>query len=571
MKKRYLSSLFALLLISIVACGPESVEVEPTLIVPTRAEQVEIEPTQEANVEISVPQGTPIPETMPEPDDVPTAVAVEVQEDAAEVAEVSEPESEPAEEGSILRVSHSLVWGGAEVTDPYSATRFAEFSLFVHERLVRLDGSGNLVPVLATAWESNVDGSVWRFTIRNDVTFHNGADMGPADVVYSIERMIDPTIGSTLEPVLQSIASVQISDNQVVVGLDTPNVEFPLLLTDERAVILQADINGQPSADEVGTGPFAFESINIGGITRLLVHEGYWGGRPGVDQVEIIAIPDDATRVEAMLAEQIDILDNISSEQQAEFNDTNRFGLQSVPTGNWRGFAMRTDTAPYDDPNVRQAIKLAADRQALVDQVLGGAGVVACDHPVWSGDRYHNPLECGQDIETAKSLLTASGYQNGIDLTIRTSQLDPIWPELLTVYQEQAAAAGIRLEIIEDPVETFWTNTWLVEPFITTSWNERPAPLILNEAWRSGAPWNETYWDRADFDELLDQAAAEPDLALRRGAYWDAQQLLSEEGGTFIPFHLNQVRVVSTCIAGVQPITAEHIDFSKIVKTPNCN
>ncbi len=565
----FITLLFGLL----VGCEPESVEVEPTLVIPTPADQIEVEPTQETSVEIGVvePEEVTIEAEAPEPDSIPTAVAVEVEGENGEAVENAEPEveqSQPADAPSTLRVSHSLIWGGAEVTDPYAATRFSEFSLFVHERLVRLDGSGNLVPVLATDWQPNGDGSVWTFTLRDGVTFHNGQPFSSADVVYSFERMLDGTIGSTLQPVLQEISSVSApAGNQVVIELSSPNVEFPLLLTDERAVILQSGA----SADEVGTGPFQLATIDINGITQLSAHEAYWGGRPGVDQVEIIGIADDVTRIDAMLAEQIDILDNITAEQKTQFADANRFGLQNVPTGNWRGFAMRVDTPPFDNPAVRQAIKLAADRQALVEQVLNGGGTVACDQPVWAGDRYHNPLTCDQDIEQAKALLAGAGYQNGIDLTIRTSSLDPYWPQMLAVYQQQAQAAGIRLTIIEDPVETFWTNTWLVEPFITTSWNERPAPLILNEAWRSGAPWNETYWNQPEFDQLLDQAAAEPDVALRRGFYWQAQEQLSQNGGAFIPFHLNQTRVISTCIAGVQPIGAEHIDFAKIVKTPNCN
>ena len=570
--KKTVLPLFVLFVFALSAgCASQPVEFEVSREV--EVEQfIEVEVTREVMVEVEVPQVVIVtPVSIDSETESPRETT---DETAADTTSNPEPvvEAVPADQPSTLRLAHELIWAGDEVLDPYAATRFAEYSLLAHERLVKLDGAGNIAPVLATGWESNGDGTVWTFALRDDVVFHNGQPMRPADVAYSLERMIDPTIGSTLQPVLQQMASITVDgNNQIVIGLSAPNVEFPMLLTDPRAVILQADDGGAPAADEIGTGPFALESLNIEGITQLLAHVNYWGGRPGVDQVELIAIPDSATRIDAMLAEQIDILDRIPNEQKTQFANANEFGLQSIPTGDWRGFAMRTDTAPFDNAAVRQAIRLAADRQGLVDAVLGGAGTVACDTPVWSGDRYHKPIECGQDLEQAKALLATAGYPNGIDLTIRTSPLDPYWPALLAVYQQQATPAGIRLNIVEEPAETFWTNTWLIEPFITTSWNERPAPLILNEAWRSGAPWNETYWNNADFDALLDQAAAEPDLSLRRGFYWQAQQTLWDSGGAFIPFHLNQTRVISTCIAGVQPISAEHIDFAKIVKTPNCN
>ncbi|MFK7802158.1 MAG: ABC transporter substrate-binding protein [Anaerolineae bacterium] len=545
----------------LVGCEPESVEVEVTREVPV---EIEVEVTREIPVEVEVERLVIVTPAA----GVPAPVVVT---DGGAESEI-DPELEAADLPTVLRVPHSVIWSGEESLDPYEPTRFAEYSLLAYERLIRLDSAGNLVPGLATVWEANGDATVWTLTLRDGVLFHDGSEMGPADVAYSIERMIAPNTGSTLAPVLQSIAAVAVEgDSQITIGLSAPNIEFPLLLTDPRAVVLRNNGGDTILQDGIGTGPFKLDSVDTLGITELSAFAGYWGGQSSIDQVAIIGIPDVESRVQAMLAGQIDMLDRIEGDEKSLFEGSNEFSLQSVPTGNWRGFVMRTDTAPFDNPAVRQALRVVADRQGLIDSVLGGAGAVACDHPVWRGDRYWTEISCPQDVELAKSLLADAGFPDGIAVDLYTSAVDPVWPALIDAYQAQAQAAGITINIVEEPVETFWTDTWLIDPFVTTSWNARPAPLILNEAWRSSAPWNETYWNSSEFDALLDSAAAEPNLAVRKDQYAQAQTILWESGGAFIPFHLNQTRVVSTCIAGVLPTAAEHIDFSLIVKTPNCN
>ena len=546
----------------LIGCNSGTTEVE----VPR---EVIVEVTREVPIEVGgeQPQATATSvEEAPEPEtgSLPTPVSV--------VTESAPSPEQGQAQSTILRIPHPLVWSGDETLDPYAPTRFAEYSLLAYERLIRLDQDGNLIPGLATAWEPNSDGTVWTLTLRDGVLFHDNGSMTAGDVVYSLERMLDPTGNSTLAPVLQAVAAVApAGDNQVTIGLSAPNVEFPLLLTDPRAVILRNGGGDSITADGIGTGPYKLKELNTNGITQLTTFDGYWGGQPTVDQVEIISIPDEVSRIDAMLAGQIDILNRLPADQKPLFENSNQFSLQSIPTGDWRGFVMRTDTAPFDNPAVRKALRVVADRQAMVDQVLGGAGTVACDHPVWQGDRYWREISCPQDVELAKSLLAEAGFPDGITVDLHTSQLDPYWASMIAAYQEQAQAAGIQINVIDKPVETFWTDTWLIDPFITTSWNARPAPLILNEAWRSTAAWNETYWQNSEFDTLLDSAASEPDLAIRKDLYAQMQNTLWESGGAFIPFHLNETRIVSSCIAGVQPIAAEHVDFSKIVKTPDCN
>jgi len=113
---------------------------------------------------------------------------------------------------------------------------------------------------------------------------------------------------------------------------------------------------------------------------------------------------------------------------------------------------------------------------------------------------------------------------------------------MLETYQAQAVEAGIRLNIIQAPSDGFWSDTWMVESFSTTSWGERSAVQILPEAYRGGMSWNETYYNNPEFDELLDAASAEVDTDARIEIYHQLQETLWEDGGSLVPYHMTASR-----------------------------
>ena len=316
--------------------------------------------------------------------------------------------------------------------------------------------------------------------------------------------------------------------------------------------------------DGIGTGPFKLATADLPGVTDLVAHEDYWGGTPASASASIISISDSEARVQAMLSGQIDFL-GVSSDQVPLFEGNSDFVVQNFPTGAWHAMVMRTDTPPFDNPLVRKAIRVAADREEIVAQALNGNGVVTCDHPVWTGDIYRAEIDCSQDIELAKELLAEAGYPDGIDIDIYTSPLIAEWPAMLETYQSQAAEAGIRLNIIQTPSDGFWSEVWMKESFTTTGWGERSAAQILPEAYRGDASWNETYYNNPEFDALLDAAAAEVDETARIEIYHQLQNILWEDGGSLVPYNLNESRVVKSCVEGLEPIGEFHIDFSKIV------
>ena len=137
---------------------------------------------------------------------------------------------------------------------------------------------------------------------------------------------------------------------------------------------------------------------------------------------------------------------------------------------------------------------------------------------------------------------------------------------MAAVYQNQASEAGIRVNIKQVPVDGYWSDTWMQESFVFTRWNQRPADQILNEAFRSGATWNETFWNNEKFDHQLDMARKEVDEAQRRMLYGKTQKMIYEEGGAIIPFHLNVNRVFSSKILELPSVKELFVRWQNVNK-----
>ena len=479
---------------------------------------------------------------------------------------------QPAE-AETLRVAHVVESGGADSVDPVSTTRFAEIAITVYSRLVREDAEGQTVPDLATEWSASPDATVWTFKLRDGVKFHNGNDFTAEDVVFSLLRTQSEVIDSPLRDGLALIENVEaVDDLTAVITLSSGHADFPLLLRDYRMRILDADTcnNDLDSLCEtgIGTGPFKLVTLDALGTTTLERYDDYWEGPAKVEAMEIIAIPDQQARVAALQAGQIDLVFVITGQQRPLFEGSDDFVVQSIPSGGWTGLAMRTDTPPFDNAVLRKALRIGVDREAMGKLVFGeGAFAVSCDHPVWTGDQYRVDIDCGPNPAEAQRLLSDEYGDQLPKIELFVSDVSAGAMKMAEVYQAQMKEIGVDIELVIVPADGYWDEVWAVEPFFATGWSERPADQVLNEAYRSTAPWNETHWVSAEFDAALDAARQELDFDRRKELYGDVQVLLWEQGGTLIPFHQSAIRVTSSDVSGMDEVPKYAVRFQNIEKT----
>lgn len=476
-----------------------------------------------------------------------------------------------AEEAASLRIAHPLGYGGKESPDPISPTRFFELNELLYDRLLRQGDHGEPTPGLAVSWSGSDDARQWTFKLRQGVTFHDGTAFTAADVVYSLMRIKSEKIASPTRSVLGFIDKVEaIDDSTVKITLANPDADFPFLLMDYRARILPSR-GREGKLDElnetgIGTGPFKLVKLDAAGTTVVEAFPGYWEGHPKLDRIEIIAIPSDDAQVQALLAGQIDLLGSVQYAKLPLFKGQG-FVVQSVATGDWSGLVMRNDMPPFDDVRVRRALRLLVDRKAM-RQLLAGAegGTITCDHPIWSGDPYRSEIDCPADPATAKKLLAEAGYPDGLQVDLYTSDVAAPGIQMAEIYQQQAAAIGVKVNIKVVPADGYWTKVWTKVPFCFTDWSQRPADQVLNEVFRSKADWNESGFDHPFFDWLLDAARREMNLDQRKELYTLAQRMLYEEGGTMVPFTKNNFRVTAKQVSGLPPVQDFSIRWNEVAK-----
>ena len=437
-----------------------------------------------------------------------------------------------------FRQAHEVGFGAASDLDPISRGRVFAVTEKIMSRLVRPGLDGKPSPDLALSWSSNANATEWTFKLREGVKFHSGKPFTSADAAYSLRWVQDPKLDSPVRSSISMVKSIETPDAKTLkLILAAPYADMPLVLTDYRLMIIPDGAGDTIKATGTGTGPFKLEKFDAQGTSVLVANNDYYDGAPGIARMEIIGIPDGQARFQALMGKQIDMLQNITKQQRQLLERASGFGVQEIPTGNWRGIVFRTDMKPWDDPRVRRAVRLAVDRKAMMELAAGGAGVVGCDTPVGPKDQYRSTKTCAQDIAKAKSLLAEAGYPNGIDLELPVATLQAEWPAMAEAFQQQVAPAGFRVKIAQVPTDGYFNEIWMKRPVSMTRWNDRPADAILNEAYRGGAKWNEAFFKDAKFDALLDAARSELNFDKRRAKYLEAQDYLWENGGTLVGFH----------------------------------
>ena len=263
--------------------------------------------------------------------------------------------SSPVLAEKLFLRANDLSFGGAESLDPLSPNRFYEVNDLIYSRLVRQDEAGQPSPELATSWTANADATEWTLTLQPGVTFHDGSAFDAADVAYSLGRIEDPELESPVSAVLGFIDRVEVVDPMTVrIILEAPHAGLPILLLDYRVRMIPDGAGPTIEENPIGTGPFKVESFDAEGTTRLVANETYWEGRPLLDAIQFIAIPDSEARNQAMLSGQLD-MNTITRDQEALYADNPSFKVQSYPSGGWFGIVFRTDNAPFDNPLPRAA------------------------------------------------------------------------------------------------------------------------------------------------------------------------------------------------------------------------
>lgn len=442
----------------------------------------------------------------------------------------------------------------------------------VFERLTRFDPDMNVVPQLATSWESDETATVWTFHLRENVRFSDGTPITAEDVVFSYRRLIDPEVGSPGAGLLSSLTpeGMEVVDDLTVrFTLTSPVVEFPSLITNRFTYIVK---RGQSSEQlrtaGIGTGGFRIKQFVPGEEPVIFErNEHYWReGLPKFDIIELRSIPDQAAHVAALLSGQIDLSWDIPRSGVPTLEANPDVEVVTQRSGFVISMSMQVDKPPFDDVRVRTAMKLVIDRAVILDGALSGYGNLANDNPVAPWVPYGIEEEPkARDVEKAKTLLAEAGHPDGIDVELYTSEATPGFVEMATLYQALAADAGIRVTINRAPAHDYFANVWRKVPFCCTSKSGRTADEAMALFYLSDVPWNDTNWKNAEFDAAIAEARQTLDATRRTELYQKAQRLIQEDGGVILPVFSSILGAQRAGLTGWKlPVQKYDVEFTDV-------
>ena len=443
----------------------------------------------------------------------------------------------------------------------------------VAETLVLSAKNLTVQPLLAESWSTNEDGTVWTFTLRKGVKFHDGRPLTAEDVVATFDRLADPEMGSNALSVFSGLLSKggtrKVDDHKVEFHLDSANGNFPYAVSTDNynAVIIPADSDADYEKTMIGTGPFKLEKYTSKSGASLVRNPDYWAGPAGPDRVEINFYDDYQPQILAMQAGEVDVITQIPVLQGIGLLSNPDVDIISTPSTAHQQVHMRTDVDPFKDKRVRRAIALCLDRPSIVKGLMKDRAMIGNDSPFASSfpstDRSVPQRE--KNISEAKQLMEAAGMAAGFKATLTTEKYLEI-PDYAVLIQNAVKEIGGTVDInimaqgayYGDAV--YGKSPWLDCDMGITDYGHRGVPnVILAAPLLSSGTWNSAHFKKAEYDNLVKGYVAALDLDSQRESASKIQTLLLDETPILFTYFYDFLTATKKGTTGVQPTAMSHL------------
>ncbi|BCH05728.1 peptide ABC transporter substrate-binding protein (plasmid) [Mesorhizobium sp. 131-2-5] len=419
-----------------------------------------------------------------------------------------------------------------DTVDPVDLNSTA--SLFVSyqlgNRLLERTPDGKLGPELAESWEPSDGGKTWTFTLRKGVTFHNGKEFTANDMVYSLNRHRGNS-KSGAAALMKGIKDIKaVGPYQLTVILSAPDVGLPYLMTNAGLV---AQPEGEDPAKGIGTGPFILDSAQPGVRYNFRRNPKYFRPeQPLFDELEILVINDDTARISALLAGSAHFVSDLTPNLVERLKGAPTVKIDVADTTTFCYFVMQTNQAPFDNPDLRLALKYAVDRNLILKTTQAGYGTIGNDNPINSIYPLYSELpQHTYDPDKASFYYKKSGHSGAIDLYTSESVF-PAAVSAVEIFQQTAAKAGITISPKRVPHDGYWSDVWMKKSFCASRFGALATEdQAFTQPFASDSPWNDGNWYRPEFDKLLVQARSELDVEKRKSLYHEAAKMIQEDGG----------------------------------------
>lgn len=459
-----------------------------------------------------------------------------------------------AADGGTLRAAMGAS-GPSEPIDPVAGLSSQTLAFVCFDRLTWVTPEGRVVPELATRWEHNADNTQWTFHLRTDVTFHDGKPLTANDVVRTFRRMLNPKLGSQayrfFSIALDADGVTAADEHTIHFTCKAPFWNLPSAASDSHASIVQETAPLDELVPKpVGTGPFVLQEWAPGDHLFATKNPRYWrNGYPKLDAIRVFQVSDVPQRVAGLISNQFDLILDLNPVAIQQLKGNSRFAIASTPSGNCININMVADKKPFNDNRVREALKLACDRNKLVQSVFLGEAKPGSDQPISPATPIWGRIPVPPyNIARAKQLLAEAGYPSGLDLTLTTSTIAAGAVDTAVAYQQYAAAAGIRVQLNQVPASGYYYNLdqgkW---DFFVEPWNMRPDEfLFFIEYAPRGNVSPPTHWTPPEFTQLLASARAATEDRDRLTKFAALERFVKDQGPSIVPVYVNVIDAHST-------------------------
>lgn len=471
--------------------------------------------------------------------------------------------------GGILRVVLSDGNSGDSLLATKMPNTFTPIMfLTMYDPLVRLDNGFQPRPGLAESWESSNDAKTWIFHLRKGVTFHDGSPLTAKDVAYSLKYVMRKEAatytGSLLRPYLSPDKIRAVDRYTLRLDLDKKFVFVPNVMGIRYSLAFKEGTtdNDLLKKKPVGTGPFIFKEFTPGQSFSAVRNPNYWDhGKPYVSEIRMTNIPEEASKFQALVANQADLIAYTDFALTAQLKGDSAHEPFPFRDAAWNGLCCNLTAEPFNKPQVIKAMKLGMDSHQFINTAFAGLATTGFNGPIPGSDPYF-PADLKptvRDVEGAKNLLKEAGYPTGIDLPFDLVVVASLGvTNIAQVAKEQLAEIGIRFKIRQGG-PTFWDTVYLHEPFIIPDWNRRHPFEIYGLLTTTE---NMTKFKSADLQAALDAAAATTNFSQQKTHYGRAIHITAEQDGYIVPAYSPRLHAKSTKLQGVKPNFVSFLDFS---------
>ncbi len=442
-------------------------------------------------------------------------------------------------------------------------TAFAFYSM--HGQLTEILPNGDVAPYVAESFEAGADPSEWIFKLRKGIEFQNGKTVTTDDVIKSIARHRGEDSTSSMKDFAETIESMsKDGDHAVIIKLKDANVDFPVILS-SFVFSIHPFKGDEIETFEIGCGAYMLDTFEAGQRATFKRNENYFmENRAFVDTAEILTISDTTARQNAIITNAVDVIGDVEAKFAKRLAALPNVEVLNITGMQHYTFPMRIDTAPFDNLDVRTALKLSIDRQQVLDTIVDGYGTLGNDQPISPINKYYadDIEQRAYDPEKAKWHLKQAGMDS---LKVKLTVTDGLYSgatDTAVLFTESAKKSGIEIEVNRVPADGYWSDVWLKHPWCTSYWSGRPTEdWMFTQGYAADSSWNETYWKNERFNQLLVEARSELDENKRKEMYREMQLLVRDDGGSVIHLFANHVSAYKGDNVGVPEQIAGNWEF----------